>query len=63
MQHLAFHPYAEEDWWYENLMIQFPESTVQLDFYLDSRNILAWLEENELLEPMQQAVRDRNNLK
>jgi len=47
---------------YYNLLIRFPESTVQLDVYADSRNILAWLEENGMAEPVKQAVEEEKSI-
>lgn len=62
VQHSAFHPYVEGDWWLDNLLIRFPEGSVQLDFYTDSENILAWLEENGMAEPMRQITRERKSI-
>lgn len=67
VQHRAFHSelvYGDGvyHYTYYNLLIRFPESTVQLDVYADSRNILAWLEKNGMAEPVKQAVEEEKSI-
>jgi len=67
VQHSVFHPelvYGDGvyHYTYYNLLIRFSESTVQLDVYADSRNILAWLEKNGMAEPVKQAAGEEKSI-